>query len=102
MHARLARLVFGGTCFICRGAARAQLCEDCDADLPRLRQPLCPRCALESPSGAICGVMLSVNVSLRTMAGSLLSVIIRLFSNKRGRERRRARNIGRRRPFTVL
>ena len=55
MHARLARLVFGGTCFICRGAARAQLCEDCDADLPRLRQPLCPRCALESPSGAICG-----------------------------------------------
>jgi len=55
MHARLARLVFGGTCFICRGAARAQLCGDCDADLPRLRQPSCPRCALESPSGAICG-----------------------------------------------
>lgn len=59
MHARLARLVFGGTCFICRGAARATLCEDCDADLPRLRQAVCPRCALESPSGAICGRCLS-------------------------------------------
>jgi len=55
MHARLARLVFGGTCFICRGAARAPLCEECDADLPRLRGPLCPRCALDSPAGAMCG-----------------------------------------------
>src|SRR6185503_16896214 len=55
MHAKLARLVFGGACFICRGAARATLCESCDADLPRLQQPICPRCALESPSGAICG-----------------------------------------------
>lgn len=59
MHARLARLVFGGTCFICRGAARATLCESCDADLPRLRQPLCPRCSLESPAGAVCGRCLS-------------------------------------------
>jgi ComF family protein len=55
MHAKLARLVFGGACFICRGAARATLCESCDADLPRLVQPVCPRCALESPSGAVCG-----------------------------------------------
>lgn len=55
MHARLARLVFGGTCFVCRGAARKMLCERCDADLPRLMQPLCPRCALESPGGAVCG-----------------------------------------------
>jgi len=55
MHAKLARLLFGGACFICRGAARATLCESCDADLPRLLQPACPRCALESPSGAICG-----------------------------------------------
>jgi len=55
MHAKLARLVFGGTCFVCRGAARGTLCESCDADLPRLAQPLCPRCALESPSGAVCG-----------------------------------------------
>ena len=59
MQARLARLVFGGSCFICRGAARATLCEACDADLPRLREPLCPRCALESPAGAVCGRCLS-------------------------------------------
>lgn len=55
MHAKLARLVFGGACFICRGAARGTLCESCDADLPRLVDPSCPRCALESPSGALCG-----------------------------------------------
>ena len=59
MHARLARLIFGGTCFVCRGAARGTLCESCDADLPRLAPPsemsLCPRCALASPSGAVCG-----------------------------------------------
>jgi ComF family protein len=55
MRTKLARLVFGGTCFICRGAARGTLCESCNADLPRLVQRLCPRCALESPSGAVCG-----------------------------------------------
>lgn len=55
MHAKLARLVFGGACFICRGAARGTLCESCDADLPRLVDPSCPRCALASPSGALCG-----------------------------------------------
>src|SRR5262245_14005096 len=55
MRARLARLVFGGSCFVCRGAASAMLCESCDADLPGLRGPLCPRCALESPRGAVCG-----------------------------------------------
>ena len=55
MRARLARLVFGGTCFVCRGRARETLCEHCDADLPRLREPACPRCALDSPSGALCG-----------------------------------------------
>lgn len=55
MHARLASLLFGGTCFVCRGAARATLCESCSADLPRLDGPLCPRCALASPSGAVCG-----------------------------------------------
>jgi ComF family protein len=55
MHERLARLIFGGACFVCRGAARAILCESCDADLPRLLEPLCPRCALGSPSSALCG-----------------------------------------------
>ena len=55
MHAKLARLVFGGTCFVCRGTARGTLCASCDADLPRLVDPSCPRCALASPSGALCG-----------------------------------------------
>jgi len=40
---------------VCRGAARALLCAECDAELPRLAQPLCPRCALESPGGQVCG-----------------------------------------------
>ena len=31
------------------------LCAACDADLPRLGPELCPRCALASPGGAVCG-----------------------------------------------
>jgi ComF family protein len=46
---------FGGSCFLCRGAAETVLCADCDVDLPRLVGPRCPRCALESPRGEICG-----------------------------------------------
>lgn len=52
---RVATALFGGACFLCRGAAGGLLCAACDADLPRLSGPLCPRCALESPSGALCG-----------------------------------------------
>jgi ComF family protein len=57
---RMAKLVFGGTCYLCRGAADAArgeglLCAACEADLPRLGAELCPRCALDSPGGAICG-----------------------------------------------
>ena len=47
--------LFGGTCFLCRGAASALLCDACSADLPRLASPRCPRCALESPRGDVCG-----------------------------------------------
>src|SRR5512138_3464077 len=47
--------VFGGTCYVCKGEARDLLCAACDADLPRLDRRLCPRCALESPDGAVCG-----------------------------------------------
>jgi ComF family protein len=54
-RARCASYLFGGSCFLCRGAARELLCSACDADLPRLTRALCPRCALESPGGAICG-----------------------------------------------
>ena len=56
---RLASLLFGGSCFLCRGAAKELLCPECDGDLPRLDMPLCPRCALPSPDGAICGRCLS-------------------------------------------
>jgi ComF family protein len=52
---RLSSLLFGGSCFLCRGAAQGVLCPACDADLPRLALPLCPRCALASPGGALCG-----------------------------------------------
>jgi|SRR5262245_8111121 len=51
--------LFGGTCYLCRGAARELLCAACDADLPRLAPPRCPRCALDSPRGEVCGRCLS-------------------------------------------
>ena len=52
---RFSNLAFGGTCFLCRGAASTVLCAACDADLPRLGGPSCPRCALPSPAGEVCG-----------------------------------------------
>lgn len=55
VRSRVATALFGGACFLCRGAAAGLLCAACDADLPRLSGPRCPRCALESPSGAVCG-----------------------------------------------
>ena len=57
--ARAASLFFGGSCYLCRGAARGMLCESCDADLPRITSgpgaDRCPRCALSSPGDAVCG-----------------------------------------------
>jgi ComF family protein len=47
--------LFGGSCFLCRGAAQDVLCGPCNDDLPRLAPPLCPRCALASPRGETCG-----------------------------------------------
>jgi ComF family protein len=35
------------------------LCTSCDGDLPRLAPLRCPRCALESPRGEVCGRCLS-------------------------------------------
>jgi len=52
---RFATLVFGGSCYLCRGAAAGVLCAECDADLPRLAAPACPRCALATRDGALCG-----------------------------------------------
>ena len=51
----LGEMLFGGSCFLCRGKAGALLCAPCDADLPRLDMDLCPRCALATPAGAVCG-----------------------------------------------
>src|SRR6478736_3532494 len=48
-------MLFGGSCFLCRGKAAGILCAPCNADLPRLGNELCPRCALASPGGAVCG-----------------------------------------------
>jgi ComF family protein len=62
MRKFLARL-FGGSCYLCRGAVTGPpynlLCDACDADLPRLAGPSCPRCALDSPRGEVCGRCLS-------------------------------------------
>jgi ComF family protein len=55
----VANLLFGGVCFVCRGRARALLCDACRAELPQLGAELCPRCALPSPRGAVCGRCLS-------------------------------------------
>jgi ComF family protein len=55
MRERLASRLFGGSCFLCRGAAADLLCAACVAELPLLAPPLCPRCALPSPGGAPCG-----------------------------------------------
>ena len=51
----LANLLFGGTCFLCRGRSRELLCDACRADLPGLAAELCPRCALPAPGAAVCG-----------------------------------------------
>jgi ComF family protein len=51
----LASVFSGGSCYVCRGAARELLCAACDAELPRQREASCPRYALASPGGATCG-----------------------------------------------
>jgi ComF family protein len=52
---RIGKLLFSGSCFLCRGQAEGLLCGPCNADLPRVPPDLCPRCALASPAGALCG-----------------------------------------------
>lgn len=53
--AALAERIFGGSCYLCRGASRGLLCGPCTADLPRLTRERCPRCALPVPGAAVCG-----------------------------------------------
>lgn len=53
---RLLDMVLPQDCLLCRTpSGSALLCEDCVAELPRLPEPACPRCALPSPQGEICG-----------------------------------------------
>lgn len=52
----IAEALFGGRCYLCRGAARGGLlCAGCDGDLPRLPPERCPRCALPSTGSRTCG-----------------------------------------------
>jgi ComF family protein len=47
-------------CLLCSAASSTELlCTACAADLPRLPAPGCPRCALPTPNGEICGRCLS-------------------------------------------
>jgi ComF family protein len=55
MRTFLASLFSGGSCYVCRGGARGLLCAACEAELPRQGADVCPRCALASPGGAVCG-----------------------------------------------
>jgi len=55
MRQKLASVLFGGSCFLCRGRADGILCPQCFGELPRLDRPLCPRCARDSPAGLVCG-----------------------------------------------
>ena len=55
MREKLANMLFGGSCYLCHGASRDLVCADCTAELPRLGAEVCPRCALASPGGALCG-----------------------------------------------
>lgn len=53
----LAAIAFGGSCYLCRGAAgRGELlCAACDRDLAGIPPERCPRCALPSPRSGVCG-----------------------------------------------
>jgi ComF family protein len=59
MRGLVANLLFGGSCFLCRGRSRELLCRACTVELPRLGTDACPRCALPTPGAALCGRCLS-------------------------------------------
>lgn len=54
---RFAATVFGGSCYVCRGATGrgALICSACERDLPGLAPERCPRCALPTPGAQVCG-----------------------------------------------
>ena len=53
---RIARLALAQDCLLCGAAGTDEmLCPACAADLPRLTEPCCPRCALPNATGELCG-----------------------------------------------
>jgi ComF family protein len=51
--------IFPHHCLLCGAASgRQSVCRACHADLPWLRQPRCPQCALPTPGGETCGTCL--------------------------------------------
>lgn len=57
--ARNVRAWIGQSCLLCEAESGAELlCPACAAELPVLPEP-CPRCALASPAGAVCGSCLT-------------------------------------------
>jgi len=55
----LAERIFGGTCYLCRGASADTLCTSCSAELPYLARPRCPSCGLPGRTQTLCGRCLS-------------------------------------------
>lgn len=51
----VAARIFGGTCYLCRGASADALCAACTAELPYLAHPRCPSCGLPGTAGIRCG-----------------------------------------------
>ena len=52
----IAHFALAQDCLLCAAASAEQmLCPACAADLPRLRGPCCPRCALPNATGETCG-----------------------------------------------
>ena len=52
----IARVALTQDCLLCAAAGTDDiLCPACAADLPRLAEPSCPRCALPNASGELCG-----------------------------------------------
>ncbi|KAF0815450.1 Orotate phosphoribosyltransferase [Andreprevotia sp. IGB-42] len=48
-------LALPASCLLCGCLCKRGLCAGCDADLPKLPAALCPRCALPTRDGGLCG-----------------------------------------------
>ncbi len=56
---RLVERLIGPHCGLCSASGATEgLCDPCRRDLPMLPAARCPRCALPTPDGAVCGVCL--------------------------------------------